>query len=491
MATVLHKVFNIENGETRKGRNRKMYNQYFTPEFAVEKALSLITETKIENIIDPAVGNGVFLKIASKKWKKAKLIGVDIDKKVVSALIKSKLPNTSFTSGDSLSQKIWQLPEINKILSRGGGDLVVGNPPFSSWFQRIEAKEILSNFELSKNNGNIKNSQASEILFLETFIRIAKNGGIIVIVLPDGILSNPRYKYVREHILKVTKILYIISLPRNVFEDTSAKTSILILQKQTVNNLNYKLHVNDLDKNGIVNHTIKLSANNLKDRMDYWYYRKLKKSCIKQILTNKSGKKLEDFAIYCKSGDTVYGKEREFAKKGLRFLHSTNITEIGINYKKDEKFIKPKSNMDISKAHAKVGDILVVRVGNGCIGRTAIVASRKDTGVVSDCIFMIRVKNISPYFITIFLKSRFGKDWINLQKHGSATTCINQSNILTLPVPLLNKKTQKIIEKKYIKILNDYRKSFKSKIRQDMGGISEEFNLLIQYVEKKIEQVIR
>ncbi len=475
-----------KNNEFQKHRNRKNHNQYFTPEFAVEKALSLILETHIENIIDPAVGNGVFLKAASKKWRKAKLFGVDIDKDVIFELNKSDLPNSYFACADSLLQQTWQLPEIQKVLSKGGFDLVVGNPPFSSWFHRIESKETLSNYELAKNNGKLKNSQAVEILFLEIFIKLSNEKGFIAIVLPDGILSNTYYQYVREFILKNTKVLHIINLPKNVFEDTSAKTSIFILNKLKENNLNYFSKLHDLEKTGKVNNTIEVPAKNLIERMDYHYYYNLQKSSL-QGLRSKGVvfKQLKDFVVYCKKGDTVYGKERKFTKRGLRYLHSTNITEIGIDYKKDEKFIKPKSKMDVTIAHAKVGDILIVRVGDGCIGKTAIVTSKKDIGVVSDCIFMIRVKNISPYFITIFLKTILGKEWINFQKHGSATTCINQSNILSLPVPVLDKETQHVVEKNYKKILNDYRGA----IKKDINCILEKLNILIQNVEKKIEQV--
>ena len=489
MVSNQHQPFPIEEVKTLRHRNRKNHNQYFTPEFAVEKALSIIPLANVKNIIDPAVGNGIFLKVALKKWKKAKLFGIDIDKDVISTLNKSNLSNAFFYPTNSLIQQTWQISEIQKVLLNGGFDIVVGNPPFSSWFHRIKSKEMLANYELAKNNGKLKRSQAIEILFLEIFIKIAKKEGFVIIVLPDGILSNLQYQHVREFVLRETKILHIISLPRNVFEDTSAKANILILQKQIVKNLNYKTQINDLDKNGIVNHTIKVVGNNLINRMDYCYYRKLKESSIRQILNNgMATKKMKDFVIYCKTGETVYGKKRGFAKRGLKFLHSTNITEVGINYKKDKKFIKPKSNMDFNSAHAKVDDILIVRVGDGCVGRTAIVASKNDIGMVSDCIFMIRVKNISPYFLAIFLKTKFGKDWINLQKHGSATTCINQSNILSLPVPLLNKKTQQVVEKSYKKILNDYR--WAPNVKKDIS-ILEKLNQLIQYVEKKIEQVTR
>jgi predicted RNA methylase len=124
--------------DVQKHRNRKNHNQYFTPEFAAEKALSFIPEAGIENIIDPAVGNGVFLKVSSRKWEKAKLFGIDIDAEVISSLKQYTLPNSYYVFADSLLRETWQLPKIRQILSKGGFDLVVGNPPFSSWFQRVD-----------------------------------------------------------------------------------------------------------------------------------------------------------------------------------------------------------------------------------------------------------------------------------------------------------------------------------------------------------------
>jgi len=210
MGLIQQQLFDTERTVVQKHRNRKNHNQYFTPEFAVEKALSFISGKEFKNIIDPAAGNGVFLKIASKKWKKAKLFGIDIDKEIISRLNKSKLPNAYLACGNSIMQQTWQLPEIRKVLSEGGFDLVIGNPPFSSWFHRVESKDTLSNYELGRNNGHLRRSQAIEVLFLEIFIRIARTRCFVVIVLPDGILSNPQYQYVREFILKNTKVLHII-----------------------------------------------------------------------------------------------------------------------------------------------------------------------------------------------------------------------------------------------------------------------------------------
>ncbi len=483
MGIAQQQLFHIEENEIQRHRNRKKHNQYFTPEFAVEKALSLIPEIKVEHIIDPAVGNGVFLKKASEKWKNAKLFGIDIDKDVILKLKKSNLPNSYFIVGDSLLRETWQSPEIQKVISKRGFDLVVGNPPFSSWFHRVEASEILSNYELARNNGNFKRSQAIEILFLEIFIKLAMERGLIVIVLPDGILSNPQYQYVREFILRKTKVLHVISLPRNVFEETSAKTSILILEHKEYN-LDYIAKLHELEKTGRVNNTIKVSGANLLKRMDYHYYNKLHKNSL-QELSDKGiiFKPLKDFVVYCKTGKTLYGEERIFSKKGLRFLHATNITDIGINYKKDKKFIDPLGKMNFPNARVKVGDVLFVRVGVGCAGRVAIVDVKDDEGVATDYIHFFRVKEINPYFLVIYLKTKYGKDSINLLRHGVGTVSINKTDLLSIPIPVVSEKIQFEIEKQYKNILAEYR------INGVDVALETKFLSLTHYLEKQLQEM--
>lgn len=476
----------INETRTLRYKNRKNHNQYFTPEFAVKKALSLISEIKPENIIDPASGNGVFLKIASKKWQKSKLFGIDIDKNVIRESNMSILPNSYFVCGDSILQKTWQLSQFRKVFLKSGFDLVVGNPPYSSWFNRIESRDILSNYELGKNDGNIKRSQAIEVLFLEIFITLAKKDGFVVIVLPDGILSNPQYQYVRKYILENTKVLHIINLPRNVFKKTSAKTSILISKKQNKNHRKYFTKLHDLERTGKVNNTIKVSAKDLIKRMDYCYYHNLQRSLLQELIDNKIAfKQLKDFIVYCKTGKTLYGNKREFYKKGLRFLHATNITDIGINYQKDKKFIDHLSKMNFPNAHTKVGDILFVRVGVGCAGRVAIVAVEDDEGVATDYIHIFRVKGINPYFLVVYLKTKFGRDSINLLKHGVGTVSINKTDLLSIPIPVVSERIQLEIEEQYKNILAKYRTNgfevvFETKLLS-----------LIHYLEKQLQAIIQ
>ena len=484
MGIVQQQLFYIERGETRKHRNRKIHNQYFTPEFTVEKALALISKIKVKNIIDPAAGEGVFLKSALNRWKSAELFGIDIDEKVVCELNESHIPNACFVWGDSLLQKTWQIPKIQRILSSRGFDLVVGNPPFSSWFNRITSKDILSNYELGRNSGKLKTSQAIEVLFLEIFVRLTKNKGFIAIVLPDSILSNPQYRYVREFILKNTKVQYIINLPRNVFEETSAKTSILVLEKRVGNALNYFTEIHDLEKTGKVNNAIKVFAENLFKRMDYSYFYNLQKSPLQELINiGVKFNLLRDFAVYCKTGKTLYGAERKFSDNGLRFLHATNITDIGINYKRDERFIDPSSNMNFPGAFAKVGDILFVRVGVGCAGRIAIVANEAEEGIATDYIHIFRVENICPYFLIVYLKTKYGKHSINLLRHGVGTVSINKTDLLSIPIPIISESIQAEVKKRYKKILFEYR------ITPENNLIDTKMRDLISFTEQSIQKM--
>lgn len=480
-------LFHIEKNEVQRHRNRKNHNQYFTPEFAVKRALSFIKKAKIANVIDPAVGNGVFLKEVSKRWQKAKLFGIDIDKDMIFELNKSNLSNSYFACGNSLLKETWQIPEIQNVLSRGGFDLVVGNPPFSSWFHRIKTSKILADYRLAYRNGKLMRSQAIEVLFVEIFVKLAREGGYIVIVLPDGILSNPQYRYVREFILTKTKVKYVINLPRNVFKDTSAKTSILILEKTGSCILNYSTRFYDLEITGRISHGIEVKSENLINRMDYWYYYYLQKNTIGKLLNNKHKfVPLRNFVIYCKTGKTLYGKERKFSDKGLKFLHATNITEIGINYRKDEKFIDPLSNMNFPDAYARVGDILFVRVGVGCVGRVAIVDVKDDEGVVTDYIHIFRVKGINPYFLVVYLKTKFGKDSINLLKHGVGTVSINKTDLLSLPIPLVSEKIQEDMANRYKEILKKWRIAIAN--NQDTSVYETMMRDIISYLEEILEE---
>lgn len=448
-------LFDADASKRVKHRNRRQHNQYFTPEFAVERALSLVGQPDVRNIIDPAVGEGVFLKVSSKMWESAELFGVDIDSNVIASLQKQNWPNLRVICGDSLVPETWNdSPEIQRVLKQGGFDLVVGNPPFSSWFDLVRVPHILCHYELARRNGGFKKSMPVEVLFLERFIKLARDGGFIIIVLPDGVLSNPKYMYIRQFILAQTEVRHIISLPRNVFQDTSAKTSILVLRKTAGVSANYSTQSIAFHEPEVMADLIEVCSANLVERMDYRYHKNVQ-SCSLQGLQNGAitFNPLRAFTACCKTGKTLYGASRKFAPRGLRFLHATNITGIGIDYGRDEKFIDPMSKMYSPSAYARKGDVLFVRVGVGCAGRVAVVDDEQDEGVATDYTHILTVSGVDPHYLVVYLKTKYGRDSIDLLKHGVATISINKSDLLSLPIPVVPEELQILVRNEYKEIL--------------------------------------
>lgn len=250
------------------------------------------------SIIDPAVGEGAFLKIACETnfTKPDWIFGLDIDENAVNKwkdinLLeefggKNKELEAHFFHQNGLEPIKWS-QHIDKYkyklkqvdIKKQQFDTVVGNPPyggvgleeitpelekalfdFSIWKESVKKgeKEIADQLGLLKISINNRNKEKLkkfpiELLFIDRFIQLAKPGGWIAVVIPDGILENSNAHYIREFVANRTKVEAIISLPRDTFKNagTNAKTSILFLRKFKEGkklDLNYKVFLASLEK---------------------------------------------------------------------------------------------------------------------------------------------------------------------------------------------------------------------------------------------------
>lgn len=122
-------------------------------------------------------------------------------------------------------------------------DVIVTNPPFGSKIP-IKDKEILEQYELAhiwENKNGVWNmteryqsSVPPEILFIERCIQFLKPNGRLGIVLPDAILGSPGLGYIREWLIKNTKIIASLDLHQDTFQPRNGtQTSVLILQKKS------------------------------------------------------------------------------------------------------------------------------------------------------------------------------------------------------------------------------------------------------------------
>jgi len=122
--------------------------------------------------------------------------------------------------------------EIETILSKF--DIVVTNPPFGTKAV-IDDPDILNQYEITRYGASSpRTSLPPEQLFIERCLQFLKPGGVLGIVLPDSILSNPGLSWLRKWILQKTYVIASIDLPTETFEPhTGTQTSVLILKKKT------------------------------------------------------------------------------------------------------------------------------------------------------------------------------------------------------------------------------------------------------------------
>ena len=137
--------------------------------------------------------------------------------------------------------------------------------------------------------------------------------------------------------------------------------------------------------------------------------------------------------------------------------------------------------MNFPNAYAKVGDIVFVRVGVGCAGRVTIINAKDDEGVATDYLHILTVKGIDPYFLTIYLKTKYGRESIELLKHGVGTVSINKTDVLSIPIPVVSGEIQNSIGMRYRSLLRCWKTGtpddYKYKMRK-----------LITDLEKNLEE---
>jgi type I restriction enzyme M protein len=78
-------------------------------------------------------------------------------------------------------------------------------------------------------------STLTEVLFIERCLNLLKPGGRMGIVLPEGVLNNTNLQKIREFVESKAKILFITSIPQDVFIASGAtvKPSLLFFKKFT------------------------------------------------------------------------------------------------------------------------------------------------------------------------------------------------------------------------------------------------------------------
>jgi type I restriction enzyme M protein len=254
--------------------------EFFTPRNICRLAVAMLDPGEKQLVLDPACGTGGFLITAMnhviekirgaemakwgnnldraekatrdriKKYAERSIVGIDFNPELVKATKMNMVMNNDGAGGlfqaNSLEAPATWDPDLRKLNLLGRVEYVFTNPPFGSKIP-VSDPSILEQYELghtwSYNKGTdrwvkteaVQKSQPPEILFIERCVQFLKPGvGCAAIVLPDGILGSPGLGYVREWILRHTRVLASIDLHPDTFQPfVSIQTSILVLMRKS------------------------------------------------------------------------------------------------------------------------------------------------------------------------------------------------------------------------------------------------------------------
>ena len=247
------------------------FGQYFTPRNIVKFIVDVLPITNDSKVLDTSCGSGGFLLYALDKVRQQagvyydegtiehykhwhdfasqKLFGIEINEQIARTAKMNMIihddGHTNVISSDGLLRdEVIRDKTDNKGFEYGTFDVIITNPPFGSTVKQTE-KAYLHQYSLgnrdvdwldTKNSGvKERDSQSTEVLFIEQDRNFLKEGGYLAIVLPDGILANSSLQYVRDNIEEWFRIVAVVSMPQDAFKANGAgvKSSVLFLKKWT------------------------------------------------------------------------------------------------------------------------------------------------------------------------------------------------------------------------------------------------------------------
>lgn len=382
-----------------------------------------------QRVMDPSCGDGSFLRAAPKGLE---LHACEMDPQYVT-VVEQMLPEGRLVAGDALTclTDSW-----------GTCDLVIGNPPFMAQANLEKRPDVLREFDL----GAGRKSQCLEVLFLELFHKLARPDGRIALILPDGPLGNRPFQYVRDWLLRRAWVEAIISLPREIFAGTSAKTNIIVAQRKKAAAVPYR------------EPTWLLKCDNLSElkplRPAAW--RKCDPRWRSVVLADvqdwrpeaQPAVTAEDGVDSVRLGDVFrlrtgfakYGKERQFSETSapgrILLIRAKNLSpDGGFRLDRDQAFIEREGPMFREPSVVRPGEILFVRVGAGCYGRAALVPDGLQ-GQADDWIHVLTpLAKVDGRGLVDWLNGQTGRAAVTRMAKGVGTVSVSKSSLAELRIP--------------------------------------------------------
>lgn len=471
--------------------------QFFTPRLVVKMMVDMIDPKEDETILDPACGSGGFLiatldhisvgksEIEKRDIAEHCLFGIDKDSDL-SKICKAHMSiigdgKSNIVTADSLGVPSNWNDDVRSKFCHDDGikefDVILTNPPFGSKI-KVDREEVLEQYELASAN----NGCPPQILFIERCMEFLKPGGRMGIVLPDGVLGNPREEHVRNWLLGKAELLAVVDCPVNTFmPHTGTKTSVLILRKfdesdtrlpffAIAEHCGHTSRGEEIVDHGKVKEDFSEIARNYKKRKssERKHLGFIPNSIQETILLPKYydprilaeikameqqggvkfvrlGDLIDDGSVDCFGAGASVKQEHYSLHGEIRFIRTSDVS--GYELSDTTQKMVPIEIFEEYRQPLQTYDILFVKDGDTKIGQTVILTCEEDLRILVQTHFhILRPVKINPWLLLTLLNTKIVKKQIRQRVFIQSTlgTIGKRIKDLRLPLPL-EKKKQKIM----------------------------------------------
>jgi adenine-specific DNA-methyltransferase len=202
--------------------HRKRFAQFFTPEPIAQLMTDWACQLSPKTLLDPSVGPGVFLRLASQKHATTDMVGMDVDP-LVFAAAKAVLTGVQI--------KLIQ-HDFLTWADNAKFDAIVANPPYLRHHDIHYSFNIFA--EIGRRNGIILSKLSNVyVLFVIEICRKLNSGGRAAIIIPGEWVNANFGMALKTHLLSrgyLNKLIYFSNLS-NQFKDALTTAAILLIEK--------------------------------------------------------------------------------------------------------------------------------------------------------------------------------------------------------------------------------------------------------------------
>lgn len=383
-------------------------------------------------------------------------------------------------------------------------DMIYNAYPLMLKYEKKEILSMISSWDLPINAPlDFEKKYSANLLWILNSLRSIKFDGIVVALVPNGVLFNSIDADIRKYLVVNNYIDAIISLPTGILPFAGVASSLVILKKDNFQHHAIRMidateiscvqrrgktftqediaYIVDLYKSE--GHTEKSFNVTLDEIVKNDFYLGFGRYCSYSLINpctlgNVTRNIFRGYQINAKELDQI-SIENEEEDSEYRIINISDIRTEGF-VSRALKAVRIEDTRKFNKYCVKDGDIIIT-AKNTTI-KSAIYRSHGNyKAILTGNLIAIRVNEtkLNPYYLKAFLDSQQGESVIKSIQTGTSIIALNPNSLKEMKISLLDMSLQVKIADEYMKNLNM------------IEDLLDRYNEAIDYSAKIFETIIK